>query len=78
MSNGEFLAPFLHLISTYNNYVVLTEWFSRIPSFNALKGKNAHLKTVASVGGWNMGTDLFIKLVSSQSKIDALAANTVR
>ncbi|KAH3872355.1 hypothetical protein DPMN_035570 [Dreissena polymorpha] len=45
--------------------------------FNNLKKRNRGLKTIASVGGWAMGTEAFIKLVSSQDLMNQFAGNAV-
>ncbi|KAH3872364.1 hypothetical protein DPMN_035580 [Dreissena polymorpha] len=45
--------------------------------FNNLKKRNRSLKTIASVGGWAMGTEAFIKLVSSQDLMNQFAGNAV-
>ncbi|ESO85833.1 hypothetical protein LOTGIDRAFT_195779 [Lottia gigantea] len=46
--------------------------------FNDLKLKNPKLKTMLSVGGWSMGSDLFHKAVATDSSRNRLAVNVVK
>ncbi|XP_054472509.1 acidic mammalian chitinase-like [Anoplopoma fimbria] len=50
-----------------NNELVTYEWNDDIlyKSFNGLKTKNPHLKTLLAVGGWNFGSRQFSIMVSS-------------
>ncbi|XP_043572510.1 acidic mammalian chitinase-like isoform X1 [Chiloscyllium plagiosum] len=60
-----------HLIYAFavinNNKIVTFEWndVTLYKSFNALKTRNANLKTLLSVGGWNFGTQKFSAMVST-------------
>ncbi|XP_074529567.1 acidic mammalian chitinase-like [Halichoeres trimaculatus] len=66
--------PFLctHLIYAFsiinhNNELVTYEWNDEVlyQSFNGLKSKNPHLKTLLAVGGWNFGSAQFSIMVST-------------
>merc|ERR1712137_616940 len=46
-------------------------------SFTNLKYKNPALKTMIAVGGWNMGSKLFIRLVHSESNMRLFAVNAI-
>ncbi|XP_045208460.2 putative chitinase 1 [Mercenaria mercenaria] len=45
--------------------------------FTNLKSQNAKLKTMLSLGGWTMGSKLFIELVSSESNMREFASNAI-
>ncbi|KAM6980679.1 putative chitinase 10 [Aplochiton taeniatus] len=66
--------PFLctHLIYAFSminhaNELITYEWNDETlyKSFNALKTKNPHLKTLLAVGGWNFGSSQFSIMVSN-------------
>jgi len=45
--------------------------------FNNLKQRNPDLKTLLSVGGWNMGSKLFMKAVENETSMTQFAENAV-
>ncbi|XP_070965110.1 acidic mammalian chitinase-like [Oncorhynchus clarkii lewisi] len=54
-------------ILNHRNELVTYEWNDDVlyKSFNALKTKNPHLKTLLAVGGWNFGSSQFSIMVSN-------------
>ncbi|XP_043925105.1 acidic mammalian chitinase-like isoform X2 [Protopterus annectens] len=50
-----------------NNEITTYEWNDETlyASFNAIKNKNANIKTSLAVGGWNFGTERFTIMVST-------------
>ena len=75
MSNKEFcsvLDTFLYL-----SRIIKTVIFYRLAPFTRLKRSNPQLKTLVSVGGWNMGSLPFMSLVANEATMRALAANAV-
>uniref|UniRef100_A0A672JC88 Acidic mammalian chitinase n=1 Tax=Salarias fasciatus TaxID=181472 RepID=A0A672JC88_SALFA len=47
-------------------------------SFNALKHRNPHLKTLLAVGGWNFGTSQFTIMVSSPTTRQRFIQSSIR
>lgn len=49
----------------------------RFSEVNDLKLANPNLKTMLSIGGWEMGSKPFVQLVSSETNMTKFAANTI-
>ncbi|KAK7880269.1 hypothetical protein WMY93_030636 [Mugilogobius chulae] len=79
--------PFLctHLIYAFsiinhNNELVTYEWNDDVlyKSFNALKTKNPHLKTLLAVGGWNFGSQQFSIMVSTPANRQKFIQSSIK
>ncbi|XP_049427300.1 acidic mammalian chitinase-like isoform X3 [Epinephelus fuscoguttatus] len=67
-------------IINHNNELVTYEWNDEVlyKSFNALKTKNPHLKTLLAVGGWNFGSQQFSIMVSSSANRQKFIQSTIK
>ncbi|XP_005951822.1 acidic mammalian chitinase [Haplochromis burtoni] len=67
-------------IINYNNELVTYEWNDDVlyKSFNDLKTKNPHLKTLLAVGGWNFGSTQFSITVSTAANRQKFIQSTIR
>ncbi|XP_069007104.1 chitotriosidase-1-like [Embiotoca jacksoni] len=79
--------PFLctHLIYAFsiinsNNELVTYEWNDDVlyKSFNGLKSKNPHLKTLLAVGGWNFGSAQFSIMVSTPANRQKFIQSSIK
>uniref|UniRef100_A0A8C6PIG4 Acidic mammalian chitinase-like n=1 Tax=Nothobranchius furzeri TaxID=105023 RepID=A0A8C6PIG4_NOTFU len=63
-----------------NNELVTYEWNDDVlyKSFNELKTKNPHLKTLLAVGGWNFGSTQFTKMVSTPANRQTFIQSTIK
>ncbi|KAG7472631.1 hypothetical protein MATL_G00110840 [Megalops atlanticus] len=67
-------------IINYANELVTYEWNDEVlyKSFNNLKTKNPHLKTLLAVGGWNFGTSQFSIMVSSAANRQKFIQSSIK
>ncbi|XP_031582683.2 acidic mammalian chitinase-like [Oreochromis aureus] len=67
-------------IINYNNELVTYEWNDEVlyKSFNDLKTKNPHLKTLLAVGGWNFGSTQFSIMVSTAANRQKFIQSTIK
>ncbi|XP_075318416.1 acidic mammalian chitinase-like [Odontesthes bonariensis] len=63
-----------------NNELVTYEWNDEVlyKSFNALKTKNPHLKTLLAVGGWNFGSRQFSIMVSTPTNRQKFIQSSIK
>uniref|UniRef100_A0A4W5QGB9 chitinase n=1 Tax=Hucho hucho TaxID=62062 RepID=A0A4W5QGB9_9TELE len=73
-----------HLIYAFSiinsrNELVTYEWNDDVlyKSFNALKTKNPHLKTLLAVGGWNFGSSQFSIMVSNAANRNTFIQSSI-
>ncbi|KAM9759181.1 acidic mammalian chitinase-like [Menidia menidia] len=67
-------------IINHNNELVTYEWNDEVlyQSFNALKTKNPHLKTLLAVGGWNFGSGQFSIMVSTPANRQKFIQSSIK
>lgn len=52
--------------------------YIRYDRFNDIKAKNPTIKTLLAVGGWNMGSEPFTKMVATPASRSEFATSTVK
>ncbi|XP_061642110.1 acidic mammalian chitinase-like [Phyllopteryx taeniolatus] len=67
-------------IINHNNELVTYEWNDDVlyKSFNNLKTKNPHLKTLLAVGGWNFGSAQFSIMVSNPTNRQKFIQSSIK
>ncbi|XP_077583099.1 acidic mammalian chitinase-like [Stigmatopora nigra] len=67
-------------IINHNNELVTYEWNDDVlyKSFNNLKTKNPHLKTLLAVGGWNFGSQQFSIMVSNAANRQKFIQSSIK
>uniref|UniRef100_A0A3P8TWU7 chitinase n=2 Tax=Amphiprion percula TaxID=161767 RepID=A0A3P8TWU7_AMPPE len=89
--NGKFMPSNIdpnlctHLIYAFSgineaNELVTIEWNDEVlyKSFNGLKQRNPNLKTLLSVGGWNLGSQKFTTMVSTQANRNTFIQSSIK